>query len=103
MAKIVRAPRRGIRQRHDSVLEIFDESGRLLAEVARLSDVSSVGISFTTTRAFSKGEKIRGRLRLMNAGVLEIKGKVVRIKERTNTTLYAVEFDEVKGVRPWTP
>jgi hypothetical protein len=97
MAKIARQPRRAPRVRHDSVLEILDDEGGLLAGVARLVDVSSVGVSFCTPHAFAKGAKIRARLRLMEAGVLQITGRIVRIKEKTNTTLYAVEFDSVKG------
>lgn len=92
--------RRGPRFRHDSVLEISDDSGRLLVEVARLIDVSSVGVSFTTTHVFAKGERIRAKLRLMNAGVLQITGRVLRVKEKNNSTVYAVEFDSVKGKRP---
>ena len=92
--------RRGARTRHDSVLELYDGSGRLLADVMRLVDVSSVGVSFTSTLVFAKGAAIRGRLRLLGAGVLEIAGRVVRVKERTNSVLYGVEFDSVKALRP---
>jgi hypothetical protein len=70
-----------------------------MAGVLRLSDVSSVGASFSTVRTFAKGTRIRGRLRLLGIGVLEITGRIVRFKERTNSTLYGVEFDSVKTIR----
>lgn len=82
------------------MLEILDKSGGVLLDIARLVDVSSVGLSFTTTHAFAKGARICARLRLLNAGVLNITGQVVRVKEKTNSTLYAVEFKSVRGVRP---
>lgn len=66
----------------------------------RLVDVSSVGASFTSTRSFAKGETVRGRLRLLGAGVLEVSGRVVRVKERQNNVLYGVEFDSVKTLKP---
>jgi hypothetical protein len=100
MVKIARLPRRSPRVRHDSVLEILDDSGRLLDGVARIIDVSSVGVCFSTTHRFAKGEKITARLRLMDAGVLQITGRVIRVKEKTNSTVYAVEFDSVKDARP---
>lgn len=92
--------RRGVRSRHDSVLEILDETGDVLVDVVRLVDVSSVGLSFATTHAFAKGAPIHARLRLLNAGVLKIMGRVVRVKEKTNSTLYAIAFESVRGVRP---
>lgn len=99
MAKKIPEVRRGERHRHDSVLEFLDDSGRVLGEVARLVDLSSVGVSFSTTRTFAKGERIRAGLRLLGVGVLTIIGRVVRIQARTNSTLYAVEFESVRGVR----
>jgi hypothetical protein len=91
--------RRAPRLPHDSVLELYDQEGRLTPGALKLIDVSSVGASFSTTRAFAKGAKIRGRARLLGVGVLEISGRIVRLKERTNSTLYAVEFDSVKALR----
>jgi len=91
--------RRGARFRHDSVLELTDGSGSLLSEAARIVDVSSVGVSFTTTHVLARGERVRARMRLLGIGVLEIEGRVVRIKENSNSTLYAVEFDSVRENR----
>ncbi|OGS42024.1 MAG: hypothetical protein A2506_09815 [Elusimicrobia bacterium RIFOXYD12_FULL_66_9] len=100
MEKQTKEARRGARYRHDSVLEILDESGESIVDIVRLVDVSSVGASFSTAHRFAKGATIRGRLRLLSAGVLKITGRVVRVKERSNSTLYAIEFESVRGVRP---
>ena len=100
MDKHAKDARRASRYPHDSVVEFIDDSDRMPGDVARLVDVSSLGASFSTLRVFAKGAAIHARLRLLNAGVLEIWGKVVRIKERTNSTLYGVKFDTVRGARP---
>lgn len=92
--------RRSPRRPHDSVLELYDEKGGLIAGAPRLIDVSSVGASFSSTRSFAEGAAIRGRMRLLDAGVMEVTGRVVRVKKRTNSTLYAVEFDSLETVRP---
>ncbi|MDP3543421.1 MAG: PilZ domain-containing protein [Elusimicrobiota bacterium] len=99
MTRYSKEARRAARQPHDSVLELLDASGFTPSD-ARLVDVSALGVSFTSTRVFAKGEPIRARLRLLGAGVLEIKGTVVRIKERERGALYAVKFDSVRGKRP---
>lgn len=99
MPRPTKEARRAPRIRHDSVLELYDERGRLAAGVLKLVDVSSVGASFTTTLALVPGQAIRGRVRLLGAGVLEITGRVVRSKEKTNSTLYAVAFDSVRAIR----
>lgn len=92
--------RRSPRTPHDSVLELLDDDGRLLAGAQRLIDASALGLSFSTTRAFRKGAKIRGRVRLYDAGAFEFTGRVVRLKERSNSNLYGVAFDTVKGRLP---
>jgi hypothetical protein len=96
---MAREARRSPRYPHDSVLELIDETGALMTGVETLVDVSSVGASFTTTRPFKRGASIHARLRLLGVGVLEITGRIVRMKEKSNTTLYAVEFDSVKQLR----
>lgn len=100
MIRFLKDSRRSTRTKHDSVLELFDQSGRLLAGTARLVDLSAVGVGFTSTHVFAKGEPVRGRVRLLNIGLLVIAGRVVRVKERTNCTFYGVEFDSVKAPRP---
>jgi hypothetical protein len=94
-ARTAKEARRAPRVPHDSVLELFDEEGRLTDDVLTLIDVSSVGVSFSTTRAFDKGAIVRGRLRLLGVGALNVMGRVVRLKKRSNSTLYAVAFDSV--------
>lgn len=99
MARYAKEARRASRQPHDSVLELLDASGFTPSD-ARLVDVSALGVSFTSTRAFAKGDTIRARLRLHEVGVLEIEGSVVRVKARGRSTLYAVKFDAVRGKKP---
>ncbi len=74
MAIFPKDGRRGARVRHDSVLELLDEEGRLMGAVLKLFDVSSVGASFSTTQKFAKGAKLRGRLRILGAGDAGIHG-----------------------------
>ncbi len=59
------------------MLEIFDDSGPWIAGIGRLINVSSVGVCFSSVKSFAKGEKIRGRLRLLKEGVLDINGHVI--------------------------
>ena len=96
---VKKEPRRMPRARHDSVLELRDEKGELIDADLRLVDVSSGGASFSATQTFAVGDVIRGRLRLLDLGVMDITGRVVRVKARTNSILYAVEFDSVKPFR----
>jgi hypothetical protein len=92
--------RRSPRTPHDSALELLDDEGRLLAGAQRLIDVSALGLSFSTTRVFRKGAKIRGRIRIYERGAFEFEGRVVRLKERSNSNLYGVAFDSIKGRLP---
>ena len=78
------------------MLELYDEKGGLLRGAARLVDLSSVGARFASTLALPKGQHVRGRLRLMHIGALDIAGRIVRIKEGSNATLYGIEFDAVR-------
>lgn len=98
-----REARRAPRARHDSALELFNERGQLLpAEVQTLVDISDTGASFTSTREFAKGERIRGRVRRLGRPALDFTGRVVRRREhptRANSILYAVEFDPPAGRR----
>jgi hypothetical protein len=91
--------RRAPREPHDSVLEFRDGEGRLTGETARLADFSARGARFASPRAFSKGARVRGRVRLFERGVFEVTGRVVRLRERENFTFYGVEFDSVRARR----
>ena len=96
---MAREVRRAPRIPHDSILELYDEKGALMDGALKLFDVSATGASFSTTKKFAKGDKIRGRMRLLNAGPVEITGRIVRFKERENFTRYAVKFDAIEAHR----
>lgn len=91
-----RENRRAPRSRHNSVLEIFDESGQLIAAIGRLVNVSSVGACFSSTHHFEKGQKLVARLRLLKEGRLNVTAKVVWIRRKTNSVLYGIEFEKQK-------
>jgi hypothetical protein len=90
--------RRAPRSIHNSVLEILDESGRVIAGIGRLVNVSMVGACFSSTQSFAKGEEIRARLRLLREGVLKISGHVVWSRKKANATLYGLSFDSLRQI-----
>ncbi|MDA8131790.1 MAG: PilZ domain-containing protein [Elusimicrobia bacterium] len=94
-----REQRRAERDRHDSVVELLGEDGRLEA-TGRLSDVSASGIAFSSDREFRKGEKVRARLRLLGRGVLDARGEVVWVRQAGGRSVYGVRFDAVTEVHP---
>ncbi len=73
--------RRSPRRSHNSVVEIYDEEGNAIAEVARLVDFSEVGACFSTPKVFAVGKKLRLRLRLLREGRLYIWAKIVWSKK----------------------
>ncbi|MBI4802218.1 MAG: PilZ domain-containing protein [Elusimicrobia bacterium] len=91
--------RRAPRHRHDSVLEIYDQSGRLIVGVGKLVDFSMVGACFFTTKRLADGERINARLRLLQEGVLDISAHVVWSRKQANAVFYGIEFDLVKKAR----
>jgi hypothetical protein len=90
--------RRAPRQSHNSVVEIYDESGDSIAEIAHLVDFSNVGACFSTPKSFKIGQKLRLRLRLLREGRLYIWAHIVRVQKKPNTVLYGIEFDKVRDV-----
>lgn len=90
--------RRAPRKLHDSVVEIFDDAGQHITDVARLVDVSTVGASFTSTKVILKGAKLRLRLRLLQEGRLYISGRVVWVRNKVNFIQYGFAFDSVHEV-----
>jgi hypothetical protein len=88
--------RRSERTKHDSVFELYDDAGRLIDSAARLVDLSSTGAKFAGTELLAKGRRIRGRVRLLRVGALDITGRIVRVDAGTNVTFYGVEFDAVR-------
>ena len=91
--------RRSPRRKHDSVLELFDDSGQLITAVGRLVNVSAVGMCFSSTKTFHRNDRIQGRLRLLKQGVLLVKGHVVWARRTTNTQIFGVAFDDVRPDR----
>ncbi|MBU2572980.1 MAG: PilZ domain-containing protein [Elusimicrobia bacterium] len=92
--------RRAPRQRHDSVLELYDEFGKLIVGIGKLVDFSMVGACFSTTKLLADGERVNARLRLLQEGVLDISAHVVWSRRQANATLYGIEFDLVRKARP---
>lgn len=90
--------RRAKRNRHDSVVEIFEDG--VLKCSGRLVDYSATGISFSSEAAFKKGERLRARLRLLHKGVLEADGEVVWTRGGGAHAVYGVKFDSVNNVYP---
>lgn len=91
--------RRARRDKHDSVIELFDGAGKLKG-TGRLSDFSKTGVSFYSDKEFSKGEKLKARLRLLGKGVLDVSGEIVWTREENSRKLYGVRFDSVENVHP---
>ncbi len=85
--------RRSPRKRHDSVMEIFDESGHLITGIGRLVDVSATGACFSTTRILEVNHPFRVRLRLLMEGPLEMSAHIVWSRKKNNTILYGIAFD----------
>ena len=90
--------RRFKRQRHDSVLEAYDEAGKFIAWTAQLVNFSMGDVSFSTTKLLDTGAHIRARVRIMGKGVMEISGKVVWGRRKTNANLYGIKFDSIKSI-----
>jgi len=91
--------RRAPRARHDSVLEIYDESRRLLTGIGHLVNFSAVGACFSSTSRLVKGTRLHARLRLLSEGRLDIIARIVWTRKRTNSILYGIEFENVRPAR----
>jgi hypothetical protein len=90
--------RRATRRTHNSVVEIYDDSGNAIAETARLVDYSDVGACFSTPKEFAVNQLLRLRLRLLREGRLYIRARIVWAKKEANTIFYGVEFEKVHNV-----
>ena len=82
--------RRAARKKHDSVLELYDESGTFMSGIGRLVDLSTVGVCFSTSLPLAKGDHIRARLRILKEGLLDITGHVGWVRKKNNSLLYGV-------------
>jgi len=94
-----RDKRRAPRDRHNSVIEIFDVEGHVAA-TGRLVDFSTVGAAFSVGDPVVMPEVFRARLRFLDRGVIEVKARVVWIKTDKNITRYGIKFDSLTRVRP---
>jgi len=90
--------RRAARHRHDSVMEIYDESGHFIMGTGRLVNFSKAGVCIASSRALVPGERLRARLRLLKEGVLEVSARVVWFKKKPSTNLYGLAFDSVQKI-----
>jgi len=91
-----REKRRAPRDRHDSVLELFDKDGDLITGVGRLVNFSTIGACFASTQAFKIGARVRAHLRLLKEGRLGITGRIVWSRKKINHHLYGIEFDSIR-------
>lgn len=94
-----RDKRRAPRDKHDSVIEIFDVEGKVAA-TGRLVDFSTVGAAFTVGDPVVMPDKFRARLRLLATGVIEVEARVVRTVREKNRTHYGIKFTSLKTVHP---
>lgn len=92
--------RRAPRAQHDSVLEIYDDSGHLIIGIGRLVNFSNVGVCFSSAKVLRHGQKLHARMRLLKEGALETSAKVVWVKKLPHTLLYGIEFDSVQKIHP---
>jgi len=92
--------RRDPRKRHNSVLEIFDGTGKLIAGSGRLVDWSPSGARFSSAMDLACGALVRARLRLLDKGALDVSARVVWRRKGPGMNQYGVQFDSVKSVHP---
>jgi len=88
------------RDRHDSVLEVYDGTGKSIAWTAKLVDFSAGGAAFSATRLLMKGTRLHACVRILGKGTIEIFGHVVWSRRKTNTNLYGIKFDSIKNMHP---
>jgi len=84
--------RRAKRDPHDSVLELFDDSGKLITGIGRLVNVSKTGACFSSTKTYEKGKPLRARIRTLRDGVTECAAEIVWVRKKPTVTLYGVRF-----------
>lgn len=91
--------RRAPRARHDSVVELFDDAGKLV-DTGRLVDFSDTGAAFFSLKPLRKGDKVKLRVRLLERGVLDICAAVVWARDSGPGRLYGLRFEEKKDCFP---
>src|SRR5437016_1873178 len=75
------------------VMELYDNSGRLILGVGQLLDCSTVGACFASTTVLLAGAELRARIRSPGKKVVEIPARVVWTRRKAGSTLYGIEFD----------
>jgi len=91
--------RRAPRDRHDSVIELFNVEGEVAA-TGRLVDFSTMGASFSVGNPVVMPEVFRARLRFFGKGVIEVRARVVWIRRDLNATHYGIKFDSLTMTPP---
>jgi hypothetical protein len=91
--------RRAPRVRHDSVVDLYDRTGRRLIGTGRLVNFSTVGACFSSTQLFKTGETLQAKVRLLKEGRLQVSGPIVWTRKKPNHYLYGLAFDRVSRVR----
>jgi hypothetical protein len=91
--------RRSPRNKHDSVIEIFNVEGKVACE-GRLIDFSQAGASFSSAVPIVMPDKFRVRLRILDKGVLEAQARVAWMRRQKNVTRYGIVFDSLEHIVP---
>ena len=92
--------RRAKREDHDSIMEVFSEPSRgQLLWTAKLFNFSTTGASFLTSKILDRGDFVFARIRIMGKGVIEISGKVIWVKKKSNLNSYGIKFESFKKAR----
>lgn len=97
-SKPVREKRRARRARTDSRLDMFDAEGRFLAGHTRLVDFSPEGARLVSSVPLSRGQKIRGRMKV-KMGYIQIKGCIVWHRSDPPNHVYGVKFETLERIR----
>lgn len=91
---------RAERVKNDSVMEVFDSSGKVLSWSARLSDYSSTGAAFLSDKDLAPGEEIKAGIRIFGKGYFKITGKIVRKEKKDGLNFYAVKYSAIEQEFP---
>ncbi len=92
-ALMAKDSRRAPRARHDSVLELYDSSGKFIAGIGRLIDVSRSGACFASNLSLPEGEKFSARLRLLGEAIHDCRARIIWARRKNNAILYGIEFE----------
>ena len=88
-------PPRQERAHHDSVMEVYNETGKTIAWSGKLVDFSPGGLCFSAERQLKPGEHIKARIRIFGEGIMEVSGNVAWARQENNRWLYGLKFDSL--------